>query len=255
MVDRIHIPATIAEAVASLDGLGRLLTAKQWERAAIVYAFTHPGVGGRNARRNLPVSGQVSIASFADLGIVGLRKRDQVALYRRAWEQAMQDGAPDVKPGDDIELPSLPWKDAFGEPTRDVQERVARSFIANNPDALSRIIREEPESARAIARQVIETPALNVAVEAAKVAREERQAIEPAAHRPPVDYSDDLRHAVNGLVRVLSAMRDGRWAPDPIETTLLAFLRQAFAEITDEPESSTSYNVIDEIEAFLVNQR
>ena len=37
---QVHIPATIEEAKANLDGLGKLLTAKEWERAAIVYAFS-----------------------------------------------------------------------------------------------------------------------------------------------------------------------------------------------------------------------
>lgn len=37
------IPETIEQATESLTGLERLLTAKQWERAAIVYAFTRNG--------------------------------------------------------------------------------------------------------------------------------------------------------------------------------------------------------------------
>lgn len=90
-----------------------MITASEWQRAALVWAFTTgENKGGRG--KNLPTNGQVSISSFAALEISGLTKRDTVAKYRKAWKLAIEgseelglkDGvATDVKPGDLIDLP------------------------------------------------------------------------------------------------------------------------------------------------------
>jgi hypothetical protein len=161
----IHIPASIDDAVSNLNGLGALLTAKEWERAAIVYAFTQPSEGGHPVK-NLTGS-SLSIAAFASLGITGLGSRPAVTAYRNAWLSAMQDGAPDVKPGSDIELPSLPWKSVFGESTPDVQERVARKFIENNPDAIDQMVAKDPAIAKVISKQVLDNPTTRVRTTAA----------------------------------------------------------------------------------------
>lgn len=108
----IRIPASIDEAVSSLNGVAALLTAKQWERAAIVYAFTTDEInGGPRTGRN---SGQLSLREFATLGITGLRSREQVRAYRDAWQSAIDAGpAEEAVPGQEVELPSLPWDDHF----------------------------------------------------------------------------------------------------------------------------------------------
>lgn len=257
-MDRISIPASVEELTANLDGINRLLTAKQWERAAIVYAWTEPEVSGGR-----PVSGGnpplMNLVRFAALGITGLRDRQQVRLYRAAWESAAEDGQSslDIKPGDEVNLPTLPWKDHFGEPTADVQQRVFRQVL-REPDSIRAAVEDDPSLAYKIAGAAMAIPASRSMVEA-MVRNEERitempRVLQPVP-RPEADYSQDLRYGVNNLLRVLSAMRDGKWSPDAMETTLLRFLSQAFAEIATDQQKPTSYDVIDEIEAFLVTQR
>ncbi|MBJ7325372.1 MAG: hypothetical protein JHC70_23900 [Rhodococcus sp.] len=95
---------TIPQTVEELRGLA---TARAWERAAWVYAFTEDG---RNTDRS---SEKYTITEFADLGIAGLRSPQTVKRYRDAWERATEDGRihPDAqpKPGDVFALPELPW--------------------------------------------------------------------------------------------------------------------------------------------------
>jgi hypothetical protein len=106
----ITIP-TVDELNDTLVRLDRLLTAKHWERAAIVFAFTtddrngcRPDLAGNSARFPL------SPTEFARLGFAGLRDRETVARYRQAWQSAVDAGdAKEVSPGDAVELPDLPW--------------------------------------------------------------------------------------------------------------------------------------------------
>ena len=52
----------------------------------------------------------MGLQEFADLKIEGLKSRNTIAAYRKAWKKAMDDGiACDVKPGDHIELPDAEW--------------------------------------------------------------------------------------------------------------------------------------------------
>lgn len=106
----IKIP-TAKQLANRLGGLDRLLTAKEWERAAIVWAFTTND--GRGRPEKMPENRHLfplPIAEFARLGFAGLAKRDTVATYRQRWQEAIDSGAaPSVKPGDEIELPDLPW--------------------------------------------------------------------------------------------------------------------------------------------------
>jgi len=108
----IQIPATIEEAVAQLGGLGQLLTAKGWERAAIVYAFTHDtprGSVGRGRVRS-EKSETYSLKEFADLKIHGLMSWATVQEHRENWKEAMANGwVEPVAPGDKVVLPTEPY--------------------------------------------------------------------------------------------------------------------------------------------------
>jgi hypothetical protein len=98
----------LGPALARVDGL---LTAKRWERAAIVWAFTtnedkggQPSTGRNSGQYPMPVR------EFARLGFAGLRDRETVARYRAFWQTAVDSGdAKEVSPGDEVELPDLPW--------------------------------------------------------------------------------------------------------------------------------------------------
>jgi hypothetical protein len=104
---KINIPGTIDEAVASLTGIGALLIAKEWERAAIVAAFVtlSEGKGKRNARTS------ISPVEFAALGVVGFKSKDTVRAYAQAWQEAINQGkAVAAEPGATVALPDLTWE-------------------------------------------------------------------------------------------------------------------------------------------------
>jgi hypothetical protein len=102
---RITIPASIEEVTTKLNGLEALLTTKEYERSALVFAFTRPSQGQRS---DLSRKGEkLTFTAFAKLGIAGLRKADTVAAYHQAWIDA--NGALDIGPGDRVELPATPW--------------------------------------------------------------------------------------------------------------------------------------------------
>lgn len=107
MTNRVTIPASIDDAIGKLEGIESLLTAKGWERAAIVYAFTRDARGDHWSEKRGEIedekSSSIPVTDFADLGIAGLRTRDTVRRYRNAWIAG--GGDPDIKPGDDVDLP------------------------------------------------------------------------------------------------------------------------------------------------------
>lgn len=250
MPDRVSIPASIEEARAALDGLGALLTAKQWERAAIVYAFTK--TVGRGGNHGNDENSSLTIAGFAALGIAGLTTRDTVSLYRAAWKSAMDDGAPDAKPGDDVELPNLPWKDHFGEQTEAVRARVARAYLANNTDALKQIIRDHADAALAIADQVVSTPAVRAAVEhrlASPIEPRYAEEHERAAKRH--DYHADLVKASGLIAGLMRAIESGDWTPTGTEQALL----HALAGLITNQTEGDSADLFADIDRFLLAAR
>ena len=113
MTRRITIPATIEAATESLNGLDALLTAKEWERAAIVYAFTHDAPRGRQPANDR--NRTFTVAGFAALKITGLHRRETIAYYRDNWKAAIVAGkATDIDPGDKVTLPDMDWPGTRG---------------------------------------------------------------------------------------------------------------------------------------------
>jgi hypothetical protein len=98
----VAIPATIEEAVGALTGIDALLTAKGWERAAIVYAFTANQQGSQTDQRK--VADRLGVNEFARLGIAGLTTKDTVAYYRSCWLEG--GGDPNIGAGDTVTLPT-----------------------------------------------------------------------------------------------------------------------------------------------------
>lgn len=92
-----------------IEGVRDLLTARRWERAAIVWAWTEPQQGRRTSSSSTG-SRRYSIEEFAALGITGLRSSKTVGTYRQRWQDAIDFGyAMAVRPGDAVDLPKLPW--------------------------------------------------------------------------------------------------------------------------------------------------
>lgn len=106
--ERFSIPTEV-ELGERLTGLERLITAKRWERAAIVYAFT------TNVRRRTDLHPEVgfpvTMGRFAQLSFAGLTSKDTVARYRAAWQLAIDEGqaAPTVPGQTDVALPDLDY--------------------------------------------------------------------------------------------------------------------------------------------------
>jgi hypothetical protein len=248
----IVIPKTIEAAKAGLGGIEALLTAKQWERAAIVYAFTQPGAqGGTQVNDGKP---PLTISAFVALGITGLRDRHQVRLYRKAWESAMEVGAPNAKPGDTIVLPDLPWKDHFGEPTADVQERVARSYITRNPQVAVEAIKAVPAVAEAVTTAIVNDNELANTVArksfAKSIGAKDNGPSVPTTTIPTYDYEKRLSAAITVVNEAIADEQSGTWTPGPGEAAMLTIL---FLNLRDRADryAAAQPAVHGEIDAFL----
>jgi hypothetical protein len=168
---------TEAELSERLTGLERLITAKRWERAAIVYAFT------TNVRRRTDLHPEVgfpvTMGRFAQLGFTGLTSKDTVARYRAAWQLAIDEGhaSPTVPGQTDVALPELDYP---GYPDKVDGMTVTR---------LSRAIQSDPEAAQ-VARTLLDQMDAEV--------------------RPPSplkqNYSADFDRALKGLMTSLIEM-------------------------------------------------
>jgi hypothetical protein len=100
----IKIPATVDAAVSTLGGLGELIIARKWERAAIVAAFVRLDLG--NGRRGSRTSTRlVSPREFAEFGIIGLRSDASVRKYVQAWLDSHDDEYPE--PDTKVALPTV----------------------------------------------------------------------------------------------------------------------------------------------------
>jgi hypothetical protein len=135
---KINIPGTIDEAVASLTGIGALLTAKEWERAAIVAAFVSLSEG--KGKRN--VSSDISPVEFAALGIVGLKSKNTVWAYAQAWQEAINQGkAVAAEPGATVALPDLTWEsrkaiEATPEPEQETESEIVDAEIVPDDEPI-----------------------------------------------------------------------------------------------------------------------
>ncbi len=102
----MNVPKTIRSAETKLTKLGGIVTASEWERAAIVFAFTE--VADKDGGRKPATSSRLSPNEFAELGIIGLKSKDTVRKYHVAWQDAIDAGeALPIGPGDVFNEPEL----------------------------------------------------------------------------------------------------------------------------------------------------
>lgn len=97
----INVPASLREAKSRLGALGKLLTATEWERAAVLAAFVSLAEGRGKALANAGSS--ISCEEFSSFGIVGLKSKDTVRRYVQAWADS---GKPRPEPGTKVTLPT-----------------------------------------------------------------------------------------------------------------------------------------------------
>lgn len=183
--------------MADLGGLGALLRAKEWQRAAIVAAYVrlHDASGRPPVMRN---TAHYSTYGFAALGIAGLRSERTVQLYVERW---LAEVGSHPKPGATVELPEADWPptrtgtDGHNSP-EGVADTVARiTGRAGGTDQLAEAVAAQPEVAkRVVERAVLADP--QVALHAERTAAEsiERRVMadEAAPHRPDM-VSPDAR--------------------------------------------------------------
>jgi hypothetical protein len=152
----VAIPATIEDAVGALNGIDALLTAKGWERAAIVYAFTYDG------RDSVEVKNRLSVGEFLKLKIAGLSSSRTVALYRSAWAEH---GDPNIKPGDTVTLPTedFPPRDDTNFGSRVSPEKAAATVGEWSPEAKAAAVQElirDPEVTDTVVEEIVIQPDL-----------------------------------------------------------------------------------------------
>lgn len=142
---KVQIPASLDEAVTTLGGLDRLLTAKRWERAAIVAAFVtlSEGKGKRN------VTSDISPVEFAALGIAGLTSKNTVAEYVRRWLEQR----PAPRPGEKVDLDGLPeWSKPDPGTRYEPGTAGAVKRITDQPATVAKAL-EDPVFAEKVAEQ------------------------------------------------------------------------------------------------------
>lgn len=181
---RVHIPGSIEELEGRLTGLERLLTAKEWERAAIVAAYVRVVENGGDRRSSSAQNmndGLMSTIEFAALGIEGLRSRSVVLHYAKAWLKVAGLSAP--TPGAEVALPTMQFPPRSASARRAARAEAAAQQAKAEADARARAeadaakAREQAESAaRAEA-------AAKARAEAAEQARAKAEAEAAAARK------------------------------------------------------------------------
>jgi hypothetical protein len=156
----VHIPDSLDEAVTELGAIGKIVTAREWERAAILATYVEPGEGqGARTSRTTAQGGLVSARAFARHGIHGLRSENTVLRYVQNW----LDERPRPTPGETVDLDGLPdWPPDHENPARNItgEERRDRLIkqaeadgtgaskvldIASNPKAMAAAIKGDPD--------------------------------------------------------------------------------------------------------------
>lgn len=185
------IPKTADAAIDLLTVEGAIITAKEWARAALVYALVGPE-RGRAKSRTFPYN----TVTLAKVGIVGLTTHDTVARYRDAWTYAMEQGKaepvtfgstyhePDLPWPPNLTVGSPPWAEPMDAERRETLMGAGRDAgmgkgskvadIAANPKALAVAIKADPATAKAAAEALAATPSGQVA--AAKALNESEAA-------------------------------------------------------------------------------
>jgi hypothetical protein len=204
MTNRVIIPSTVDDAVDQLGGLHRLIQAREWERAAIVFAFTRDDAPKAHRVMDRNNHERMSFREFAEQGISGLTTHVTVARYHRAWATT---GNP-VRPGQVVNLSGLgpfPPDDQITDPDR-------RTYLNDSAEA---------EGAGTQSTQQIAThlPAMKAAIKGdSKVAAAARAALDevhdefvagrPASIEPQQDNArNEYADALTLMVKLRAAHR------------------------------------------------
>lgn len=234
MSDRVFdVPDSIEDAVLNLKGLGELITASEWRRAALVWAFTHEGRGHFASSDEKSPDGTDTISQFADRKIQGLKTRDTVRAYRKAWKQAIEDGiACDVKPGDNIQLPDAEWSNYYPGDYRKGKPggRVGTENVAT-------AIKADPAVREAAYQALQEVEA----AEADETLAETRAKKGKSKHKPIND--DDTDSPTTLIAESVGLIADLNRKADALYLALFR-LREMGVNLADRPELNNSIGSI-----------
>lgn len=214
----IHIP-TAEQLGTQLAGLDRLLTARNWERAAIVWAFT-TAEEGRPSKLRSAEQFPCPIAEFVSLGFKGLGSRNSVARYRAAWQDALDSGhACSVAPGDEVELPDLEFP-----PAPDPRLRTEGTDFADSAEraaAISELASEFDGRARGALRAATSSPE-TLQVVAHTATPEQAQALMEGLRRRALDHSEPYVQSLGASAaeRIEEGMRNRGLDPDAMREKL-----------------------------------
>jgi len=212
----IKVPRTIAGAKKELAAVEALLRAQQWERSAIVWAFTPDSEPGSQAR-------------FAAQGINGLSSATTVGLYHDAWQAMLDKGlVGPAWPGHSVVLPDAPWayepKNLRLSRERDPEltaayereaavNRVSPNTVvqvANTPAAITAAILANPKTAAVAAEALAEVhdreyPQIKEALARSAKGRKEKKEVED---RSPSAEIVSLYQACKAIDRLA---KGGHW--------------------------------------------
>ena len=254
MQSRVHIPATIEAAKTALGAVGALLTAKNWERAAIVYAFTKPRPGQRTSG-DMPEG--LTFRAFAALGIAGLTDEHTVGDYHKAWSDAISDGkASEVKPGDTIILPDLTWPPGQTS-TRGSHgtEAEARAYITRNPQVVVEAVKAVPAVAEAVTTAIVDDNELSNTVARKSFAKsigakDSGRFATPNTTIPTYEREKELAKAITVVTEAIKDEQSGAWTPDGMSVAMLTVLYLNLKDRADRIAAAQPA-VHGEIDAFL----
>lgn len=283
---KITIP-TEGEFQDRLSGLEQLLTATQWERAAIVYAFTEPGEGQGALRGPRAVKFPCSMAQFAQIGIKGLQSDRTVRDYRQRYADAVKAGEqPIAVPGKTINVNTeLDWEPtghtSAAATNRPFTQQVAEAKRLLEDPQVAREVLAEPKVAKAVTGAVDDHREAEYQQHVGRVeAKRQREVGDPAYHErvadlqakrdaDPTMQAAEQAEAYWGLTERLSKVRvllgdavkhaadlhTGKLEPEQRESInlILEGINQRLRWV-ESTVGRSSANLTDEIAEFLTQQ-
>lgn len=241
-----QVPKTIDNATAELFTLDGLVTASEWRRAAIVFAFTSTEKRGGPRAANRTSSSAVSAREFAEMGVAGLRSQDTVRRYRNAWQTAIDAGrVRPVAPGDLVVLPETPFPPH------------AELAPGERADALTAAAVAEGAGIRSTQQVATHLPAMKAAIKAdPKVAAAAMKALDEryeAAPKPiqrtgdatsrPIELVHEFRRLHRSVDAIISLVIDGKAIVSDAERDAVLreveWLRTALGYIEDGVKSDS----------------
>lgn len=199
----IRIPH--AEELADrLSGVNRLLVARGWERAAIVFAFTEVGEIGAGRWRK-PEPPKMHIREFAAQGYAGLTTNKAVSRYRDAWLSAIGNGwAVPVEPGQevtlpDVEFPTWPYGDSDREGTVTITEQ-----DEDEPTNIDNYREGRSYNRRSMEERVLAS--LDSAVKGIATLAENVDTLDESMRQELLHKASELRRQTNDLLRKLGGL-------------------------------------------------